>query len=96
MILYRFQVSNSRFDAFIKLLLRSYTGIFTEYTTIDEGMLAKRASVEQGIVRQYLNKLVTLGVISFLPQKRTPMVIFFEERLDDKSLIYFQRNLSKP
>ncbi len=84
--LYRFQVSNSRFDAFIKLLLRSYTGIFTEYTTIDEGMLAKRASVDQGIVRQYLNKLVTLGVISFLPQKRTPMVIFFEERLEEKSL----------
>ncbi len=84
--LYRFQVSNSRFDSFIKLLLRSYTGIFTEYTSIDEGMLAKRANVEQGVVRQYLNKLVTLGVISFLPQKRTPMVLFFEERLDDKSL----------
>ena len=31
--LYRFQVSNSRFDAFIKLLLRSYTGVFTEYTS---------------------------------------------------------------
>jgi ATP-dependent DNA helicase RecQ len=88
--LYRFQVSNSKFDAFIKLLLRSYTGVFTEYTTIDETMLAKRANVEQGIVRQYLSKLVTLGVISFLPQKRTPMVIFFEERLDEKS-IYISR-----
>jgi len=88
--LYKFQVSNSRFDAFIKLLLRSYTGVFTEYTSIDETLLAKRANVEQGIVRQYLNKLVTLGVISFLPQKRSPMVIFFEERLDEKS-IYISR-----
>jgi len=88
--LYRFQVSNSRFDSFIKLLLRSYTGVFTEYTTIDETMLAKRANVDQDIVRQYLNKLVTLGVISFLPQKRSPMVVFFEERLDEKS-IYVSR-----
>jgi ATP-dependent DNA helicase RecQ len=84
--LYRFQVSNSRFDSFIKLLLRSYTGVFTEYTTIDENLLAKRANVDQSIVRQYLNKLVTLGVISYLPQKRSPMVIFFEERLDEKSI----------
>jgi ATP-dependent DNA helicase RecQ len=84
--LYRFQVSNSRFDAFIKLLLRSYTGVFSEYTVIDETLLSKRANVEQGVVRQYLSKLVSLGVISFLPQKRTPMVIFFEERLDEKSL----------
>jgi ATP-dependent DNA helicase RecQ len=84
--LYRFQVSNSKFDAFIKLLLRSYTGVFTEYTAIDETMLAKRANVDQGIVRQYLNKMVTLGVISYLPQKRSPMVIFFEERLDEKSI----------
>jgi ATP-dependent DNA helicase RecQ len=84
--LYKFQVSNTKFDAFIKLLLRSYTGVFTEYTTIDETMLAKRANVDQGLVRQYLGKLVTLGVISYLPQKRSPMVIFFEERLDDKSI----------
>ena len=52
--LYRFQVSNSRFDAFIKLLLRSYTGVFTEYTAIDEIQLAKRANVDQDIVKQYL------------------------------------------
>ncbi len=88
--LYRFQVSKSQFDAFIKLLLRSYTGIFTEYAAIDETLLAKRANVDQDIVRQYLNKLVSLGVISYLPQKRSPMVIFFEERLDEKS-IYISR-----
>ncbi len=90
--LYKFQVSNSKFDAFIKLLLRSYTGVFTEYTTIDETLLAKRANVDQLIVRQYLNKLVTLGVISYLPQKRSPMVIFFEERLDEKSIYISKEN----
>jgi len=84
--LYRFQVSNSVFDGFIKLLLRSYTGVFTEYTAIDEIQLAKRANVDIEVVKQYLGKLVALGVISYIPQKRSPMVIFFEERLDEKSL----------
>jgi ATP-dependent DNA helicase RecQ len=90
--LYRFQVSNSPFDAFIKLLLRSYTGIFTEYTAIDEILLAKRANVDHEVVIQYLNKLVMLGVISYIPQKRSPMVIFFEERLDEKSLFISREN----
>jgi ATP-dependent DNA helicase RecQ len=90
--LYRFQVSNFQFDAFIKLLLRSYTGIFSEYTTIDETLLAKRSNVDQDIVKQYLNKLSLLGVISYLPQKRTPMVIFFEERLEEKSIFISKEN----
>jgi ATP-dependent DNA helicase RecQ len=90
--LYRFQVSNSRFDAFIKLLLRSYTGVFTEYAAIDETLMAKRANVDQDVVRQYLNKLAALHVISYLPQKRSPMVIFYEERLDEKSLFISREN----
>jgi len=55
-------------------------------------MLAKRANVDQAIVRQYLSKLVTLGVISYLPQKRSPMVVFFEERLDEKSIYISREN----
>jgi ATP-dependent DNA helicase RecQ len=55
-------------------------------------MLAKRASVEQEVVRQYLNKLVALHVINYLPQKRTPMVVFFEERLDKKSIYISREN----
>jgi ATP-dependent DNA helicase RecQ len=90
--LYRFQVSNSLFDGFIKLVLRSYTGIFTEYTAIDEIQLAKRANVDFEVVKQYLNKLVSLGVISYIPQKRSPMVIFFEERLDEKSIYISHEN----
>ena len=29
--LYKFQVANESFDGFIKLLLRSYTGMFSEF-----------------------------------------------------------------
>jgi ATP-dependent DNA helicase RecQ len=90
--LYRFQVSNFQFDAFIKLLLRSYTGIFTEYSAIDEMLLAKRSNVNHEVVKQYLNKLSQLGIISYLPQKRSPMVIFYEERLDEKSIYISKDN----
>jgi len=90
--LYKFQVANARFDAFIKLLLRSYTGIFTDYAAIDELMLAKRAGVEVDIVFQYLNKLNTLKVVRYIPQRKTPLLIYNEERLDDKSLYISKEN----
>ena len=34
--LYKFQVANESFDGFIKLLLRSYTGMFSEFVPVNE------------------------------------------------------------
>ena len=84
--LYKFQVENAKYDAFIKLILRSYTGIFNDYVPVDEAMLAKRAGVDQQIVYQYLLKLSTLKVVNYIPKKKTPLIIFHEERLEDKNL----------
>ena len=90
--LYKFQIANSSFDAFIKLVLRSYTGVFNEYTVIDETSLARKASVDLDIVVQYLNRLHAMGIIKYIKQKRTPMVVFIEERLDEKSLYISKEN----
>ncbi len=84
--LYKFQVANADFDAFIKLMLRSYTGIFTEFVGIDEMLLAKRADVNIDIIFQYIKKLYNLKIIRYIPQKKTPQIIYTEERLDEKSL----------
>ncbi|PID89444.1 MAG: recombinase RecQ [Bacteroidia bacterium] len=84
--LYKFQVANSAFDNFIKLILRSYTGIFSEYAKIDEDMLAKKAKTTRDTVYKYLVKLSKMKIIKYIPQKKTPLVIFTEERLDEKAL----------
>jgi ATP-dependent DNA helicase RecQ len=90
--LYKFQVSNAVFDSFIKLLLRSYTGVFTEFTAIDETLLAKKANVNQDVVKQYLIKLQGLNIIRYIPQKKTPIVYYAEERLDEKALYISRQN----
>jgi ATP-dependent DNA helicase RecQ len=84
--LYRFQIENQKFDGFIKLILRSYTGIFSDFTVIDEEVLSKRANIPRDLVYQYLIKLAELKVVSYIPSKKTPLLIFIEERLDEKSL----------
>jgi len=80
--LYKFQVANAEFDGFVKLLLRSYTGLFTNYVAIDEQLLAKRAQITPELVYEFLCKLRTQKVIDFIPQKKTPFIILTKERID--------------
>ena len=79
--LYKFQVANESFDGFIKLLLRSYTGMFTEYVAINEESLARKTAITRDTVYQYLVKLSSMNIIRFIPGKKTALVIFTEERL---------------
>jgi len=90
--LYKFQIANAKFDSFIKLILRSYTGLFSDYINIDEKSLAKKANSDVKVIYNYLNKLKSLGIINYIPQKKNPFIIFTEERLDDKSLHISKEN----
>ncbi len=84
--LYKFQVSNVKFDGFIKLLLRSYSGFFSSYVAIDEATLAKRAGLTFDEVYKFLSRLQEYGIINYIPRKRNPVIVFTEERLERKNL----------
>ena len=84
--LYRFQVANAAFDGFIKLLLRSYSGVFTGFQSIDELFLAKKSSTTREVIYQYLVRLNKMKIIQYVPQRRSPLIIMNCERLDTNSL----------
>lgn len=84
--LYKFQVANLQFDNFIKLLLRTYSGLFSDYVSISELALATKAKVPVETIFGYLQKLQSLHIIKYIPQKNTPSVVYIEERLDEKNL----------
>lgn len=86
--LYKFQVSNAKFDGFIKLLLRSYSGFFSSYVAIDENLLAKRSGLKVDNIFTYLKLLSKYKIIDYIPRKRNPVLSYTEERLDHKG-IYF-------
>ena len=90
--LYKFQVANESFDGFIKLLLRSHTGMFTEFVAINEESLAKKAAITRDTVYQYLVKLSSMNIIRYIPGKKTALVIFTEERLVRKALLISPEN----
>lgn len=90
--LYKFQVSNLKFDGFIKLLLRSYSGLFNDYVRIDEKSLARKAELKSEDVYNYLNKLKALKIINYIPQKKSALLVFTDERIDNKSVIISKEN----
>jgi ATP-dependent DNA helicase RecQ len=93
--LYKFQVANNQFDGFIKLLLRSYSGLFTEFVGISEQFLAGKANINIQLVTQYLIKLSQQKIIHYIPRKKTPFLVFTEERLDLKNLNISHANYIK-
>ncbi|MBT3382301.1 MAG: RecQ family ATP-dependent DNA helicase [Prolixibacteraceae bacterium] len=90
--LYKFQVANSNLDSFIKLILRSYTGLFTGYVYIDEELLAKRASLESDQVYNFLKHLRKSKIIDYVPRNQKPFIYFNKERIKIERLKISKEN----
>lgn len=85
--LYKLQVKNPTIDAFMKLLLRSYPGIFDNYVKINEFELAQRANTQKETIITYLNRLASQGILDYLPQTDLPQVTFNSGRVPDAELV---------
>ena len=90
--LYKFQVANEAFDGFIKLLLRSYTGMFSEFVPVNEEVLSKKSGLSRDDIYRYLTKLSSMNIIRYIPGKKTALIIFTEERLERKALVISPEN----
>lgn len=84
--LYRFQVKNLILDPFIRLLLRSYAGVFSGFVKISEETLAFRSSLSPVQVVKLLNKLDHQGIIHYQPRKTKPQLTYLLPRQDPARL----------
>jgi len=90
--LYRFRVENPDLDNFLKTILRSYTGLFSQYVKINERELAKRAGLTEEQTISKLRKLNQLSAITYIPPKEKPQIILTEERIDSKDIYISKEN----
>jgi len=84
--LYRFQVGQPAYDHFIKVLLRSYGGIFEQLVSIKESDLAKRVGIGRTETVKILSKLHELQIINYILQTDKPQLSFFKPRADSQHL----------
>ncbi|MFM1932457.1 MAG: ATP-dependent helicase recQ, partial [Bacteroidota bacterium] len=86
-VLYDFQVRNPKFDAFIRLLLRSYGGLFEGFAKIDVYALAKNTGWTVQQVEQTLRQLENFEVLYYQPAATHPTLTFLIARQEHTNLI---------
>lgn len=84
--LYRFQVENAAYDNLIKFILRTYSGVFQQFTSINENQIVQAFGITKIQVQEMLQKLKKLEVLDYTPENNEPQVIYVKERLDVSSI----------
>ena len=74
-------------DNIIQVILRSYTGPFADYVYIDESLIATRTNSTQDTVYNTLITLSKTHVISYIPRKKLPQIIFTRNREEVKRVV---------
>ena len=90
--LYRFQLENPKLDPFIQLIIRSYSGVFTDFIKIDEFLLARRMNTEKSIVKKGLQALERFEILSYSPASNSPRLTFLSPRLAEKEIVLTNEN----
>ena len=80
--LYRLREMGEDMDRLIRAVLRSYTGVFTDYTYINEDSLAIRTGLTRRQIYEMLVHLAKLRIVSYIPHKKTPYIIYTRERVE--------------
>ena len=84
--LYSVQLSNEALDRFIKIIMRMYPLLFSTYVSIDEDYIARVMLESKVNIVTYLKTLTKMGVISYVPRVKSPLLFVNEERLVEKNL----------
>ncbi len=84
--LYKYRDNNPETETLIRTLLRSYTGLFTDYAYINEALLALRSGLDREKVYQLFILLSKQRVLDYIPRKKTPYIIYTRERVEQRHL----------
>jgi len=90
--LYRFRVEHPKLDGFVKLILRLYTGLFSQFVKISLKELSNKSKLTTEKVNNLLEQLDQQEVITYIPPKNKPQIILTIERLDAKDLYLAKEN----
>ncbi|QRX62842.1 RecQ family ATP-dependent DNA helicase [Dysgonomonadaceae bacterium zrk40] len=79
--MYTLQLERDK-DELLHTLLRNYTGLFSDDVYVDESLLAARTGKSRREVCEMLIALSRMRYIRYIPQKKTPFIIFTTSRED--------------
>jgi ATP-dependent DNA helicase RecQ len=84
--LYKLREMGEQADLLIQTILRSYTGVFTDYAYIHEDSLAMRTGLTRQQIYDLLIVLAKRRILDYIPHKKTPYIIYKRERVELRHL----------
>ena len=78
----------------MNIILRLYSGIFTDYAYIDEQLICNRAGIDRKKLYLTLTSLQSQGVVRYVPERKTPVITWSRERVDT-SMLHFDPEVYK-
>ena len=78
--LYRIREQSEDTEKLLRILLRSYTGLFTDYAYISEDNLSTRSGLSKQQIYETLLSLSRQHILHYIPAKKTPYIIYTRER----------------
>lgn len=84
--LYRIREQSEDTEKLIRILLRSYTGLFTDYAYISEDNLSTRSGLSKQQIYETLLSLSRQHILHYIPAKKTPYIIYTRERQETEGV----------
>ncbi len=84
--LYKYLHQDKKTDEVIQMILRSYTGLFSDYVYINEGLISTRTGLSQQEIYEVLVGLSKYRIVNYIPHKKTPLIIYTRTREEIKYL----------
>lgn len=78
--LYRIREQSEDTEKLLRILLRTYTGLFTDYAYISEDNLSTRSGLSKQQIYETLLSLSRQHILHYIPAKKTPYIIYTHER----------------
>lgn len=86
--LYNFTELTDKQELVLRALLRTYSGIFTDYAYIEESRLAYLTSMTGNEVYEILKGLSHIGIVHYIPRKRAAYITYTQKRVDTEELFF--------
>ena len=84
--LYKLQEYDADIEKLINVILRSYTGLFTDYVYINEESLEIRSGLSRQRIYDILVMLTQRHILHYIPRKKTPYIIYTRERQEKERI----------
>lgn len=78
---------DKKYEQLTNTILRLYTGIFTNYATINEAEIALRINTSRTNVYEMLKALSKRDILDYIPHKKTPLIAYKQARMDTRYLV---------